>query len=130
VALLPPTLARMGQIPASFLAFVVRGSETSFAFCNAPLLTSFGRTPASGRRAPRNGGLLRCPISRLGVQITDNVCVLQRAPFSLRSAGPPRLTPRPPEGGCYAARIHAWVRFLLPRTNLAMNAEHRSRESA
>ena len=34
---------------------------------------------------------------------------MRHPPSSLRSAGPPRLTSRPPEGGCYAARIHVWV---------------------
>ena len=56
---------------------------------------------------------------------------MQRAPFSLRSVGPPRLDDAPPEtGGCYAARFHVWVRFLLPRTILAMNANHTRQESA
>ena len=76
-----------------------------------PLLTTFGRT------------LFR------GSEITFALCNIPPSRTAC-SVGPPRLTSRPPEGGCYAARIHVWVRFLLPRTNLAMNANHRSQESA
>jgi len=49
----------------------------------------------------------------------------------LRIRTDPRVwTTRPPRGDFYAARIHAWVRFLLPKTNLAMNAKHMCQESA
>ena len=91
-----------------------------------------GRTLFRNRldAAPPRGWLLRCPNPRLDVQIRDEVRVVQRAPFSLRSAGPPRLTPQPPAGACYAAETLVWVHFLLPRTNFAVNANHRSRESA
>ena len=47
------------------------------------------------------------------------------------SVGPPRLDDAPPKMGGYdAAKIHVWVRFLLPTTTFALNAKHRSQESA
>ena len=82
-----------------------------------PLLTSFGRTPATNVAPPR-GWLLRCSYPRLGVQIRDEVCVVQRAPSSHCVLGrtpathvaPPRgwllRCPNPRLGSLFAAQGH------------------------
>ena len=86
--------------------------ERAFVFCSAvrgrcvrgrlyfatrPLLTSFGRTPASGRRAPQNGWLRRCLNSRLG-----SLFVAQDEPRHEREPQQPRkrLVTSPHLGGC------------------------------
>ena len=77
-----------------------RGSETRFVFCSVPpprAARSAG--PPRLDAAPPRGWLLRCSIPRLGLQITDNVCVVQRPPFSRCALGrTPATNVAPPRG--------------------------------
>ena len=82
--------------PPSFV-----GSKTRFALCNAP--PSDATHPAGPPRldaAAPGGGLLRCSSPRLGSQIRDNVCIVQRAPSSRCALGrTPAANAAAPGGG-------------------------------
>ena len=52
-----PRASRRGQTNARLYVWV-HELQTRFVLCNIPHLTAFGRTPASERRVPRNGGLI------------------------------------------------------------------------
>ena len=60
-----------------------------------------------------------------GSRIRDEVRVVQRPPFSLRSAGPPRLTSRPPEGGCSQAL--SWLLWFAFMAMVVVGSKKRTR---
>ena len=126
-----PRASRRGQTFACFLVWGVRILDEVRIVQRAPFgCYASGRTPASGRRDPRRGSVtLLAPTSGCADH-RQGLCFAASPLLACARPDPRGWTPRPPEGGCYASRIHVWVRFLLPRTTFAMNANHRSQESA
>ena len=77
----------------------------------------------AGRRNPR-GGTFTLLESTFGCaeQRRGSYCAT-RPLLACARPDPRGWTPQPPAGVCYAARVHVWVRFLLPWTTVVLDCE-------
>ena len=105
--------------------------ENACVFCSVPPSHCVRSDPRDSRRAPQRVAVTLPEFTFGCADHRRGLCFATRPLRMLCIRPDPRVwTTRPPEGGCYAAKIHVWVRFLLPRTTISLNANHRSQESA